>query len=221
MFYARLLLILGLLGAGPVQAQLLVHDPISNVNHTVTAIQTTATTIEAVLQTGYMLLEITGVESLALDDNFTADLVALSGLLGEGAGIAWDLASITRQVMVLFSIESTVDHSTGLWDRSWEFKMAIFSAYLAAIRVQTLIRTAIHTVEHIRRFVGRIRDFVGNMQANQNVNEALATLARIEATQTATVTAFQRAQALEALEEPFLQISLLKINQQLMVDYPQ
>ena len=214
-------LLLGvLLWGGTARAQLIVHDLIAFPHTTWTSLQTTLGTIEAVLQTGYMILEITGVEGLALDDAFFADLDTLQSLVGEGMAISWDLASITRQVEVLFGLSGAPDGSLGLYERQREAQSALFEAYLTAVRVQTLIRTAIHTVNHIRRFVDRIGGFVGNMQANQNINESTSTLARMLATQQATTTAFERAMVMKELEEPMVLESLRRIDTAIMADYP-
>ena len=92
------------LWARPAQAQVLVEDAANLVMNTWTSIQQTLGTIEAVLQTGYMVLEIAGIEGLAVDDEFQSDLDSLVALIDDGAAVAWDIQSITQQVTALFHL---------------------------------------------------------------------------------------------------------------------
>lgn len=204
-----------LLWVGQVRAQSVIPviDAANLTQNTTTALQQTLNTIEAVLQTGYMVLELTGIDELALDDEFFNDLDQLQTLVGEGQTIAWDLQSITQQIGRLFSLNSAPESSLDLYERQGQMREAILEAHTTAARVQTLIRTARHAVQHMKQFIDRIQAFEGNKQALQNINESTATLARLQATQHATTTAFERAATLQAMEAPVIQESIVRINQ--------
>jgi len=207
------LVVLGL-WAGMARAQIPVTDIGNAALNTITSIMSTATTIQSVLQTAYMVLEITGIADLATGDDFTSDLATLSALAGEGIDIAADLQSINAQITSLFSPDSAPVSALGLRKHQTRMRQAIFDAHSKAAQAQTLIRTVAHTVEHIKRLLDRIAGFSGNMEANQNINEALASLQKIQSTQAATTMAFQRAMTLQAMEGPVIQQSLQEINRQ-------
>ena len=200
------------LGASPVRAQLSVIDAANLVVNTTTSFQQTLNTVQSVLQTGYMILEIAGIEELAEDGSLESDLHTLVMLIDEGARVAWDLQSITQQVHALFDLNSAPATTLELSERLREIRRANMEAYTTAVRVQTLIKTAMHTVTHIIKLLNRISGFVGNMQANQNINESLASLKRLETTQLTTNAAFQRGMTMQAMEKPLIEESMEKIK---------
>jgi hypothetical protein len=69
-------------------------------------------------------------------------------------------------------------------------------------------------------FVDRVREFIGNMTANQNLAEHEGKLSQLLTEQKVTTTALQRAQSTEALQTPMAIESLRRINEAVMADHP-
>jgi len=210
--HATLLLCGSLLWAAESQAQVLVYDAANFVENAWTSVQTTLTTIESVLQTGYMVLELTSFAGLGVDSEFSRDLTTLVQLVREAEAIAGDLTSITRQLQELFDPGSAPASSSELAFRMAQTRRVLYQTNTQTMRIQTLIRTAAHTVDHIREFLSRIKAFVGNKQALQNINESTASLNRLQATQLATTTAFQKSQTMERMNQVMIEESVVKIN---------
>ena len=209
-----------LLGPRVSWGQLIVEDPANLLVNTWTSVQTTLTTIEAVLQTAYMVLELTGFDEGSLDAEFFTDLNELQGIVGESAALMRDVQSLRQQVIHLFDLEAAPNNTTEAIARLQEIGRAINEAYLVAMEVQTLIRTAVHTVQHVRQLIARIQAFLGQKQALQNLNENTATLARVQATQLAVTTAMARAQATQGMEKALVQQMTINITIEVMADWP-
>jgi hypothetical protein len=149
---------------------------------------------------------------LAVDGAFESDLDSLAGLIAEGTALAWNLQQVSQQVHNLFALENAPSSTAVLSEHLWVMRRALMDAHITAVRVQTIIKTAMHTVAHIKKLLDRISGFSGNMEANQNINEGLASLKRLDATQLATNAAFQRAMTFQAMEKPFIEESVERIK---------
>ncbi len=206
-----LALVLSLSWAPIARAQLIVHDPGNFIPNTLTSIQQTLNTLEAIAHTAYWILQITGFGG-TLDEDFWRDVQAIQQIAGDAAQIGRDIASINTQLATFFDIGSGPISAAGLAQRQAEIRREIMKAHSAALRAQTLVRTARNTLNHIRNLISRIENFLGEKQALQNINESLTTITRLESSSHTTVAAFQQAQTIEAMEAPIVQETIRRIN---------
>jgi len=213
----RLLLVVCLLivcPTPPAQAQLQVLDAANLLQNVVTAVQT-------VLIVANQVLDLTGLDEIALGDEYADELEALGAIIEEAQALGYDLASLQAQVTTLFSLDTAPDSAQGLRERLTEIRRVVFDSYVYALRTQTLLRTSLSTVRHLTRLVSMIGDLIGNRQSNQTLAQMEGTLTKkLTELQVQTV-AYQRAQSVERLAEPLTIESIHRINKAIMEDHPQ
>jgi conjugal transfer/entry exclusion protein len=184
--------------------------------------QNTISAVQSILIVANQLLDLLAVDAFVLDDGtFMDDLATLQGLAANVQGIGWDLESLEAQITTLFALENAPDNTSDLTAHIQQVRGSVWQAYVDAMRVQTLLRTIIHTVNHIIGVYGTIQNLVGNLQGAQAAGQYQAkmnqTLAELQA-QTAT---FERAKSLEGIDGPFIEQSLANIDQAILADHPQ
>lgn len=186
-----------------------------------TAIQTTIGTAHAILHTGYMMQDLLGITELAVDTGtFAADMAELAGILQEGGQVVWDIKHVQYQVEALFGLRQAPNGTRALNARQAAIRQQMYEVYWYAMRVQALTASIVHTVEHIKHLLARIKGFAGQKQALQNVSESLEGLKQLQARQAVATAAMQRAQTMQAMEGPMVQESLQRINDAILVDMP-
>jgi conjugal transfer/entry exclusion protein len=209
-----LLVLLLVLMAPRAQAQgIPVFDAANLVQNLVTAIQT-------VIIVANQVLELTGLDEIVLGDDFSGDMEELGAIVREATGLSYDIGSLQAQIQSLFSLDTAPNNTTELQQRLREIRRVVFQSYSYAMRTQTLLATTLRTVQRLVRLVGLIGDFVGNMQANQDLNQMSATVTEQLAKLQVQTAAYERAQSVERLTETLTIESLHRINEQLMSDYP-
>jgi hypothetical protein len=212
-----LLLVLGLLAIGTpprVQAQL----PVTDVGN---LLANTAQLAQAVLMVANMVLELTPLGEIILDDAFSSDLESLGTIVQEAQALSYDLSSLNSQISTLFDLNTAPRTSRDLQQRLAAMRRVVVDAYVYALRTQTLIRTALSTVRHLARLLAAIGDLTGNMAANQTLIQLEEKLNQSLATLQVQTAAYQRAQSVDHLMEPMTIESLHRINEAAMADYPQ
>ncbi len=211
-----LILCVILLGAWwtPAQAQgLPVFDAANLTQNLIQAVQT-------VLMVLNQVLELTGVDGLVLDDAFQGDLTAMQDIVTNAQGLSYDLASLNAQITALFDLSAAPNGSAALRERLAAIRQVVFEGHVYALRTQTLLRTTLSTLQHLTGLVAAIEGFLGNMQANQNLVQYQATIAKTLATLQTQTSAFERAQSVERLERVLTDQSIEAIQKALMEDYP-
>ena len=170
---------------------------------------------------GNQILELTGLDEIALGDEYAAELAALGAIIEEAQALGYDLGSLQFQVTTLFSLDTAPDSAQGLKERLAEMRRVVVASYVYAMRTQTLLRTTLSTVRHLTRLVSLIGGLLGNMQSNQTLAQMEGTLTKkLTELQVQTV-AYQRAQSVERLTEPLTIESIHRINEAIMADHPQ
>ena len=144
------LLLVLLLWPSWVHAQLIVHDPgnaaINSVTagqSTITAIQSTISAIEDVLQTGYMVINLTPVEGVLVADGISADMAALADIVSQAEGLSYDISSLQSQISALFDLDNPPTTSALLYERLREIRRVRHLGHSYALRVQTLLMTTL------------------------------------------------------------------------------
>jgi hypothetical protein len=182
------------------------------VQNTITALQSIQLVLDSALNlTGYGDTGLEGLES---------DMDQLTGIMTESEAILWNVHSLEQQVAFLFGLDTAPDSTRALRERLYEIRRYQFEQQMAARRIQTLQATAIDTVKRIIRLWERILDVLGEKQSAQVLQSQLTQLQYLHQKQTVTLAAYQQAQLAEMQQEPLIDESLERINDQLLSDWP-
>jgi hypothetical protein len=203
-----------------VQAQIPVIDAANLVANEFTGLQTFLNLLQAVLQTGYMVLELTPYDSTGLDGGFDADLAELDAIVRDATQVLYDIGAVEQQSRALFGLDAAPSSTAELQARLFEIRRVRAEQLMQARRVQTLQHRAVQTVAHIATLLSRIVDFIGQKQAMQNINASLTVLKQLENKQGVQIAAFQQAILTEQQEQPLIDESLFLIKREVMADWP-
>jgi conjugal transfer/entry exclusion protein len=187
-----------------------VYDAANHVQNTITAVQ-------AVLIVLNQLIELTALGGIL---DYAEDLALLAELASEASAIGFDLASLQSQILVFFDIANAPATSFEYAGLAFEIRSRISQAYMYAMRVQTLINTALRTVEHILAFMAHVGEAIGNLTVSQSLGEAQSKLAQLATEANVRQAAFERGRSLEGAEAPMLIQSIRNINDAQMADHP-
>jgi conjugal transfer/entry exclusion protein len=182
--------------------------------------QTTITAVESVLMVANQILELTGLDSIDIQDTFASDFDDLNGIVTEGTALMGDITSLQAQISALFDLTTAPDTSTALAQRLSDIRQAVFLARSYALRTQALIRTLNNTARHLQGLVAAIGDYIGNKQGTQSLNESLAEVNKTHAVLTTQVAAYQHADILDKMEAPLIIESLRKMHAAQYADWP-
>jgi hypothetical protein len=200
-------------GAGLVGAQLPVID---NAN----LFQNTISAFNLVINTEQWLIDLLPLESFEIAGAYAEDLALLQELAGEAAQIGIDLASIQAQLEGLLGLESAPLTSYEYRQRVTEINTRIWQVYGYAMRTQTLINTAVRTVDHIMGLIETVAGLLGKLSVEQNVSQQLGKMHQLQAEAHVVTAAFAHAKSVEALAPGVLQQGLANINDAMMEDHP-
>jgi hypothetical protein len=151
---------------------------------------------------------------------FAEDLAMLASLAGDVSGIAWDIEQLNTQLNTLLSLYEAPTNTTALQQHAFQMRRMIVQGYSYAMRVQTLIGTTLHTVQHIVRVTGKIAAIAGGVSGQQNGQEYLAKLTQVQSQQQVITAAFARAQSVQQINEPLTLEALELIKLNVRVDMP-
>jgi conjugal transfer/entry exclusion protein len=202
------------------QAQLVVIDPADIAQNTVTAIETTLTTIEAVLIEANQVLDLTPLDQIGVAGGIAEDMQLLGQLVDQAQGLSYDVSSLESQIFALFDLGTAPDTRNGLTQRLADIKRVKFQVYSYAARVQTLLRTALRTVEHLQGLLDTVRALIGNKQAHQTHMQTTTVASKHLANLDVQIAAFHRAQTVDKLSEALIIESITKIQARRMADWP-
>ena len=190
------------------------------VQSTVTAVQSTISAIEDVVQTASALQELVPLDAILVAEGIAEDMAALADIVRQAEGLSYDIASLQAQIDALFNLDTAPASTSELQVRLAEIRRVRSQCYSYAMRLQTLLTTALRTVDHLVLLVNSIANFLGAKQGMQTLVQLNATISKtttIHATQTA---AFQRAGSVDAMEQLLTIESLHRINEATMADWP-
>src|SRR5215831_11602885 len=201
-------------------SQLLVIDPADIAQNSITAIETTLTTIEETIQTAQGVLNLTLLESIISTGGILEDIALLGQLLEEASQISTDLNSLQAQINTLMNWETAPDTRDGLAALLVEFKRLKQELYTYAARVQTLMRTAITTVRHMQMLLETLAQLVGNLQGQQVVAQHAAAMHKHLANLSVQHGAYYQAKSLFYFIDAVTTESIRKIQQRRIEDWP-
>ncbi len=197
----------------PVAAQLAVYDA---ANFGENLLQTA----QLVLTVANQVLELTGFDTLSLDDSYTDDLAAIKAVVTDASALTADLTSLNAQVQTLFDLSSAPSGSEELRNRLAAMRQVVVQSYVYALRTQTLIKTTLTTIGHLEKFYNDLGVLLGNQQSNQALIQHQATLNKTLATLQTQSAAFAHAQTVDRLSEPLTIEALGNIFDAIMEDHP-
>ena len=203
-----------------VHAQLAVVDVANLGQNTITAIESVLTTIQAILIEANQILELTPLDDIAVAGGIAEDMALLGQLVEQAEGLSYDIGSLQAQLDSLFNLDTAPDTRDGLTERLAEIKRQKYLAYSYAARVQTLMRTALRTVEHLQGLLDTLGAIVGNMGGNQTVGQFHAVSSKHLANLDVQMASFQRAQTVDKLSEALILESITKIQARRIEDWP-
>ena len=214
------LLLVGLCFAGQAEAQLPVIDLGNLAQNTLTAIESVLTTIQTILIEANQILELIPLDDIAVSGGIAEDMALLGQLVEQAEGLSYDIGSLQAQLESLFNLDTAPDTRDGLTARLAEIKRQKYLAYSYAARVQTLMRTALRTVDHLQGLLDTLSDLIGNMQANQTHAQLTTVASKHLANLDVQIASFQRAQTVDKLSEALILESITKIQARRIEDWP-
>jgi P-type conjugative transfer protein TrbJ len=203
-----------------VHAQLAVVDVANLGQNTITAIESVLTTIQAILIEANQILELTPLDDIAVAGGIAEDMALLGQLVEQAEGLSYDIGSLQAQLDSLFNLDTAPETRDGLTERLAEIKRQKYLAYSYAARVQTLMRTALRTVEHLQGLLDTLGAIVGNMGGNQTVGQFHAVSSKHLANLDVQMASFQRAQTVDKLSDALIIESITKIQARRIEDWP-
>jgi hypothetical protein len=211
-------MIIAMLSARPLTAQILFPGAGMPVYDAANHLQNTITAIQAVLIVANQLIELTALDNLALDDSFNADLATLNRLVSEAEG--FDVGAVNATILPLFALETAPLTTFEYKQRQIAINEAVFQGYGFAMRTQTLLMTAVRTVQHIMGILEQVGGAIGNLTISQSMGQAQTKLQQLLAESNVQRAAFERAKSLEGAMPGVLMQGLYNINEAMMADHP-
>jgi len=218
-FSLSLLLVLVLV-SGRAEAQIPVIDVGNLAQNTITAIESVLTTSQAMLIEANQILELTPLDDIAVAGGIAEDMALLGQLVEQAEGLSYDIGALQAQLDSLFRLDTAPDTRDGLTERLAEIKRVKYQSYTYAARVQTLMRTALRTVEHLQGLLDTLSDLVGNMQGNQAHAQLTTVASKHLANLDVQMASFQRAQTVDKLSDALILESITKIQARRIEDWP-
>jgi conjugal transfer/entry exclusion protein len=197
-----------------------VYDNANFLQNIITAAQTTLTAIEAVIQTAQGVLNLTALDDIAVAGGIAEDMVLLGTLVEQAQGLSYDIDSLESQITTLFNLDTAPDTRDGLTERLAQIKQLKYECYSYAAKVQTLMRTALRTVEHLQGLLDTLGGLVGNLSGQQTGGQFQAVAGKHLANLDVQIAAFHRAQTVDKLSEALIIESINKIQARRIEDWP-
>jgi hypothetical protein len=205
----------------PAQAQIPVAEVGPNlVQSTITAVQSTLTALASAQTAANFILDLTPLDEIIMASGIIESIGQLADILQQIEGLDNDIQSLQRQITALFGLETAPSSTSALRERLAEIRRLRWQCYSYAMRLQTLIKTALRTIQHLGALVTSVSSFLGNKQAQQTlvqVNSSMHTTLTVLAAQTA---AYQRAASVDKMEELLTIESLQRIQADMLSDWP-
>jgi hypothetical protein len=201
-------------------AQIPVADVITELQTSLTAVQTTISAAEAVLHTGHWILEHTPLDELVMADEWIQDVQQMEQLVRTAQALGYDLGTLTALIQRTFQLESAAVTADELSIKLRTMRYTVSQGYQYAVQTQSLILTATRTVAHMLSLHRQISSLLGNLGGQQHLASAQSKLVQLATEDKVTGSAHRLAQGLERLQEPVILESLFYINESVMSTHP-
>ena len=187
---------------------------------TITAGQSVLTAINTATSVANDLLNLEPVTTVITLEGILEDIAELEAIMKAADDLAYDIGSLNRQIAALFDLDTAPSSTSALQERLREMRRMRSRAYAYAMRLQTLARTAIRTINHLVALINAVSAFLGNKQAMQTLVQVNASIQKTLAIQAAQQAAYERAWTLGKQEELLTVESLYRIQAEIMADWP-
>jgi hypothetical protein len=205
----------------PAQAQLPVAEVGPNlVQSTITAVQSTLTALTSAQTAANTILDLTPLDEIIMASGIIEGIAQLADIMAQIEVLDSDVQSLQRQITALFGLETAPASTSALRERLAEIRRLRWQCYSYAMRLQTLIRTALRTLQHLGTLVTSVSAFLGNKQAQQTLVQVAASTNTTLTVLAAQTAAFQRAGSVDKMEELLTVESLQRIQADMMSDWP-
>jgi hypothetical protein len=211
----------------PAQAQVLGTGvlPVTEVGpnfwqNTITAAQSTLTALATAQTATSFLLDLTPLDEIILASGLIETAAQLADILQQVEVLDSDIQSLQRQITALFDLETAPASASALRERLAEIRRLRWQCYSYAMRLQTLIKTALRTIQHISTLVNSIASFLGSKQAQQTLVQVSVSMNNTLTIQAAQTAAYQRAASVDKMEELLTMESIQKIQADMMASWP-
>jgi hypothetical protein len=175
---------------------------------------------EAVFQTAQWILDMAPLEHYIFPEGAAEDLAQVAALAEEAEAVSFGLSSTHAQLTALFDPESAPMTSFEFRERVTAINRTLFLVYSYAMRTQSLILTAMRTVEHILGFMEIVVELTGKLSAQQTLAQQLGKLQQLQVEANIQRSAFERARSLEGVTPGVLQQGVHNIVDAMMEDHP-
>jgi conjugal transfer/entry exclusion protein len=188
--------------------------------NTITAIESVLTTIETVLIEANQVLDLTRLGGITTAGGIAQDMALLGQLVTQAQGLSYDISSLQAQIASLFDLTTAPNTRPALTARLAQIQAVKFQCYSYAARVQTLLQTAIRTVNHLQDLLDTLGHLVGNMQGNQAHAQVTTVASKHLANLDVQIAAFHRAETVDKLSEALILESITRIQARRVADWP-
>lgn len=166
------------------------------------------------------MLDLTHLKGLSAQAGIVQDMALLGQLVNQAQGLSYDISSLQTQIASLFDLTTAPDTRPALTARLAQIQAVKFQCYSYAARVQTLLQTALRTVQHLQSLLDTLSALVGNMQGNQTVGQFSAVADKHLANLDVQIASFHRAETVDKLSEALITESIARIQARRIADWP-
>ena len=202
------------------QSQLIVSDPGNLFANTITAAQSTLTALSSAQTAANTILDLTPLDEIIMASGMIEGIAQLADIMAQIEVLDNDIQSLQRQITALFGLETAPASTSALRERLAEIRRLRWECYSYAMRLQTLIRTALRTIQHLSTLVTALSAFLGDKQAQQTLVQVAASTNTTLTVLAAQTAAYQRAASVDKMEELLTMESLYRIQEAPMADWP-
>jgi hypothetical protein len=204
-----------------VQAQgIPVYDNTNFLQNLITAAQSTLTSIATAQTAASFLLDLTPLDEIVMASGLIETAAQLADIMAQIEVLDNDVQSLQRQLDALFGLDTAPTSASALRERLAEIRRLRWQCYSYAMKLQTLIKTALRTIQHISTLVNSISSFLGSKQAQQTLVQVSVSMNNTLTIQAAQTAAFQRAASVDKMEELMTMESVQKIQADMMASWP-
>jgi hypothetical protein len=202
------------------QSQLIVSDPGNLFANTITSAQSTLTALASAQTAANTILDLTPLDEIIMASGIIEGIAQLADIIAQIEVLDSDVQSLQRQITALFGLETAPASTSALRERLAEIRRLRWECYSYAMKLQTLIKTALRTLQHLGTLVTSVSAFLGNKQAQQALVQVTASTNTTLMVMAAQTAAYQRAGSVDKMEELLTIESLRRIQEATMADWP-
>lgn len=196
------------------------YDNTNFLQNLITAGQAVIIAAESVIQTAQGVLNLEALEGISTAGGIAEDMALLGTLVEEAEGLSYDISSLRAQVIVLFDLDTAPSTRLGLTTRLAEIKRVKYQSWTYAVRVQTLMTTALRTVEHLQGLLDTLGTLVGNLSSQQTNGQFIAVSSKHLANIDVQMASYQRAESVDKLSEALIIESITRIEVRRLEGWP-